>query len=87
MAGTQTAMLVYGGGPNKQQVESYDGSSFTSDSTLGVGNNGRGNHNTTGYSTSAIYVGNPNPPDAYPATSAVEEYTAAAAATTTVTVS
>ena len=28
MAGTQTAMLVYGGGPNKQAVEAYDGSSF-----------------------------------------------------------
>ena len=45
MAGTQTAMLVYGGGPNKQAVESYDGSSFSNDSTLGVGNNGRGNQN------------------------------------------
>ena len=87
MAGTQTAMLVYGGGPNKQQVESYDGSSFSNDSTLGSGNNGRGNHNTTGYSTSAIYVGAPNPPDAYPGASTVEEYTAAAAATSTVTVS
>ena len=87
LAGTQTAMLVYGGGPNKQQVESYDGSSFTSDSTLGSGHNGRGNHNTTGYSTSAIYVGSPNPPGSYPGANTVEEYTAAAAATTTVTVS
>ena len=87
MAGTLTAMLVYGGGPNKQAVESYDGSSFSNDSTLGSGNNGRGNHNTTGYSTSAIYVGAPNPPGSAPGASTVEEYTAAAAATTTVTVS
>lgn len=87
MAGTQTAMLVYGGGPNKQQVESYDGSSFSNDSTLGSGNNGRGNYNTNGYSTSAIYVGSPNPPGSAPGANTVEEYTAAAAATTTVTVS
>ncbi len=87
LAGTQTAMLVYGGGPNKQQVESYDGSSFTSDSTLSSGSNGRGNHNATGYSTSAIYVGSPNPPGSAPGANTVEEYTAAAAATTTVTVS
>ena len=87
LAGTQTAMLVYGGGPNKQAVESYDGSSFSNDSTLGSGHNGRGNHNTTGYSTSAIYVGAPNPPGSAPGANTVEEYTAAAAATTTVTVS
>lgn len=87
LAGTQTAMLVYGGGPNKQQVESYDGSSFTSDSTLASGNSGRGSHNATGYSTSAIYVGSPNPPGSAPGANTVEEYSAAAAATTTVTVS
>jgi|TARA_R100001224_G_scaffold98000_3_gene68242 hypothetical protein len=86
LAGTQTAMLVYGGGPNKQQVESYDGSSFTSDSTLASGHNGRGNHNTTGYSTSAIYVGDPNPPGSAPGASTVEEYTAAADAVQTVAV-
>ena len=87
MAGTQTAMLVYGGGPNKQAVEAYDGSSFSNDSTLATGNNGRGNQNNEGYSTTAIYVGAPNPPGSAPGASTVEEYTAAAAATTTVTVS
>ena len=88
-AGTLTAGLIYGGGPNKQQVESYDGTSFTSDSSLSSGNSGQGNANPTPYSapTTALYVGNPNPPDSYPATNTVEEYTVAAAATQTVGVS
>jgi hypothetical protein len=87
-AGTLTAGLIYGGGPNKQQVESYDGTSFTSDSSLSSGNNGQGNANPTPYSapTTALYVGSPNPPGSYPASNTVEEYTVAAAATQTVAV-
>ena len=87
-AGTQTAGLVYGGGPSVSAVESYDGTSFTSDSTLGSGTNGQGNANPTPYSapTTALYVGNPNPPDSFPASMTVEEYSVAAAATQTVAV-
>ena len=74
---------------NKTAAESYDGTSFTSDSNLSSGNNGQGKANPTPYSapTTALYVGNPNPPDAFPAASTVEEYTSAAAATQTVGVS
>ena len=64
------------------------GTSFTSDSTLGSGNNGQGNANPTPYSapTTALYVGNPNPPGSFPAAMTVEEYSVAAAATQTVAV-
>jgi len=86
-AGTQTAALIYGGGPSVTQAESYDGTSFAVDSTMASGSSGRGNQNSQAYSTTAIYVGNPNPPGSAPGASTVNEYTAAAAATTTVTVS
>jgi hypothetical protein len=93
-AGTGTAALFYGGGPSVSQAESYDGTSFAVDSTMGTGTGGgRGNHNTQGYTTTAIFTGNPKTPPSpspaggYPYTNTTEEYSAAAAATTTVTVS
>ena len=59
-AGTLTASMIYGGGPNKADAETYDGTSFTTAASLAVAGGFRGS-NASPATTNVLAVGGPQP--------------------------
>ena len=77
-AGTQTAFLAFGGGPNKADTEEYDGTSWATRPSLATGRHtGAGG----GTSASAFYAGGASPDKAN-----TEEFTAETTADTAKTI-
>ena len=78
---SSTEAYMFGGGPSdhKTFTEKYDGTSWTVDAAMATGRNSAGG---SGISSNALIAG-----ASYPGVTAVEEYSAAVAATKTVTTS